>query len=362
MLALSIFYFHVFFKIYKKRHGVYVYYQIIKNNILKLKNISQFTASILALRNIVFYTSTLLSTKYPRRILNSKCRAIKNSIYRNINFDEQRVYASFHFGNFYLFPLWLARKGIPIVVVVGDQNEQLQLIIDIIKKNNISSMKIVQTNSKVLHEIRGYYKKGYSIYILIDELGGVVNNSKLFQKEIFGINCRFKKGVNYLGHLLKAHITFVSAEMKFNNTCNFHFLRSLYYKDQADILDVLFSELEEQVIRKSVQWLKWGNFSRFVYLGTKEFQEIKPDEVMKISKKDYRIIRYKSTYFILDLNEFKYSSTNRIGKKLLKRMFKGASQVQLTNHLMHKEKVSSSNATLAVTNVLNFLGVKSCIN
>ncbi len=243
------------------------------------------------------------------------------------------IVCSIHFGNYYIFPFEISKRGHDTVVVVGDQHKQMDLIQAIASGLNLP-IRVITTDGYALLSLIRELKSGKVVYVLIDELGGAVNNEKLLQVPFLGHTLNFKKGVGALQYYSGLPVIPVIASIQGSNRSFIGVGEPMYPSDQPgerqETIDgtvrKLFSYFEPFIREEPAQWQKWIDLKRYeVVSSDRKSSECDIDvrkADLKISKDRVRILRDRKGYILIDMRQGRYFSIDRVGRYTVELMFR----------------------------------------
>ncbi len=353
-------------KLARQRHKLKILRSVIASNLTSVLG-GSFNESLVSgmarrnMRNHVIAGSFLDFWEYKTR-----CQEVEWEDYEVFEEIKKRfgsvIVCSIHSGNYYLFPFEIARKGYDTVVVVGDQHKQMGLI-HIIASTLRLPVRVVKTDSSALLRLIGDLRKGSVVYVLIDELGGAVNNEKLLRVPFLGRNLQFKKGVGALQYYSGSPIVPVIASIRGENRNIIRIGKPLLHLDGAhdrekaicDTVRTLFMVFEKYVREEPDQWQKWVDFKR--YEATAARGKNTGDGVdigaanLKISKKRIRILRDGKGYVLIDMREGRYFAVDEIGQYAVKLMYRINNFMAITDRVQKKFNLSADAATDCVRRI-----------
>lgn len=243
------------------------------------------------------------------------------------------VVCSIHYGNYYLLPFEAAKLGYRVVAIVGDQHRQYELIgaaaaslglpLEIIKSEELSLLRL-------LREL----KNGKLAYLLIDEVGGAAVNEKLLRVPFMDQFLRFKRGIGALHYYSGLPLVPVVNEITGNRSSIIHVreivkpLRNSEARQTAidrTVID-LFRLFEADVRRDPAQWQKWMDLKRYVRRGRAGAESGPGFDLVKrkirISGEAFRLLRDRKGYLMIDMNNGRYFSVDRISGYAVKLMYR----------------------------------------
>ncbi len=265
------------------------------------------------------------------------------------------IICSVHFGNYYLFPFEIAKRGHDVVVVVGDQHKQLELI-SVIASNLKLPVRVVRTERGALLRLIRELKSGCVVYILIDELGGAVSNEKLHRVPFLGRTLQFKKGVAALQYYSKLPIVPIIATIKGENSNLIRIMEPLLpsedSQDRQRVIDLtlakLFELFEYYVRVEPAQWQKWIDLKRYEAApsrlgGARSAVDLSTSD-LKISKERVKILRDAKGHILIDILEGRYFILDEVGCYAVRLMYKLNSFDDIALRLQDKFSISAESA------------------
>ena len=354
---------------------VKIYYYVILGNMKKVigESYSEKGIRCLVRKNLENYFQTSYYIKnWKRQIFNQKVEWINfEKLEKTLKKYKVIITCSFHYGNYYIFPVELAKLGYKIKVIVGRDFRQINFINECIAQKKLDIEPIIADGRTLIKLVRSLNDDRCIIYILIDEFGGVKSNQKLLRLTFLDQQCQVKKGIGWLQHISQLPIVPIVNTIKDNNRSIIKIERIILpnhnYMDRENVITTvmkrLFNIYEYNIIKYPSQWLNWVNWKRYesksneILLQKNYFKKEKhKNDILKISKKNIKIIRYKNEIYIIDINNGKYFVTNEVGEKIIKLLFNGINLIRLDEVLRRNNYDLSSR--VRIKNMVNqFYGV-----
>lgn len=265
------------------------------------------------------------------------------------------IVCSIHFGNYYIFPFEISMRGHDTVVVVGDQHKQMEFIHTIASSLNLP-IRVIMTDGNALLSLIRELKLGKVVYVLIDEVGGAVNNEKLLQVQFLGRKLNFKKGVGALQYYSRLPVIPVTATIEGSNRNLIRVGEPLLpcdeSKNRQEAIDgtvrKLFGYFERFVREEPAQWQKWIDLKRYEAKSpARRGAECAIDARtanLKISKKRVRILRDRKGYILIDMREGRYFTLDEIGRYTVRLMYKRNDFSDIAGRLRRKFSLSDEAA------------------
>lgn len=267
------------------------------------------------------------------------------------------VFCSIHFGNYYLFPFEIARRGYETVIVVGDQHRQYETILNIKSSLNLP-VEVVKTDGGALMKLLSELKRGKAVYILLDEIGGTASSEKLLCVAFLGRILRFKRGAGALRYYSGAPVIPVTAEILGNNR---HLItvgqplddESDKPKDRDSQIDntvlELFGKFEKLVRAHPDQWQKWIDLKRYEtrsrrVCGSEQSPDLKNARLV-MSKKRMRMFRDHKGYMLVDMREGRYFALDNVGRYVVRMMYRRRRYEQIAARIRKKFRLSEKDST-----------------
>lgn len=358
-------------KKWKARHGLDVLKNVIISNLASVFGDSLSERAVLQLareniRNHGISASFLEFWKYKTR-----CQKVEWDGYEIFEEVKKRdgaaIVCSIHVGNYYIFPFEIAKKGHETVVVVGDQHRQMELIHIIASSLNLP-IKVVSTDGNALFRLIGELKRGKVIYILIDELGGAVNNEKLLKLQFLGRTLQFKRGIGAVHYYSKLPVIPVVSKI---TGCDSNLIQiaepvvpCAARVDRESAIDKtvreLFAVFEPFVRNDPAQWQKWIDLRRYEPNPpgiTRAFRgaDVSP-QGPQISMKHLRISRRGKEYILVNMREGRYFVLDKIGCCAVRLMCKRDSFDEIAERLRSKFDLSAGSAARYVREIQRISG------
>lgn len=277
------------------------------------------------------------------------------------------VVCSIHYGNYYLFPFEAARLGYRVVAVVGDQHRQFELIraaatslglpIEIIKSEELSLLRL-------LRELKG----GKLAYLLIDEVGGANANEKLLRVPFMNHSLWFKRGIGALHYYSGLPIVPVLAEITGGTRSIIHVREvvepSGNSEDRQTAIDrtvfALFKMFEADVRKDPAQWQKWMDLRRYIQherVGMEREPGFCPEKCnVRMSYEAFKLLRDRKGYLLIDMNNGRYFSVDRISRYTVKLMYRHDEFNVVASRLRKKFGLSADAAEDYVRRVVSLTG------
>jgi len=280
------------------------------------------------------------------------------------------IFCSCHFGNYYIFPFELAKRGHTVIVVVGEQNRQLELIRRAAKHLNLSLQAIMTKDISLLNLMREI-REGKSIYILIDELGGstvnALNNNKLVKMVFLNQYSQFKKGIGWLHLATRVPIIPVVSMITGANNHLIRVEKPIDVLTEADrdkdlLIDntvrQILSLYEQYILKYPSQWLKWFDLKRYCVdvsgktHGNYDLNRLS-GQVFRVSREKLRVLKDKQGFVLIDTVNRRYYATDEIGYRVVKLLYKGIELHTLMDLLRKRHKLSDEKIYSVISQTLN---------
>jgi len=338
------------FKI-RYRQSIRIYYYVILSNLKNILKIitSKEMAKIIAKKNIENYFRNITYIRnWDHEIFNNKVEWVNLNFLNEVFKKHTTVIAcSFHYGNYYIFPVEAAKLGYKVKVIVGNNQQQINFIKECALKTNLSLEPIIADNRTLVNLIKTNNSDRTIIYLLIDEFGGIKCNEKLLNINFLDQYCHVKKGIGWLYY--KTHWPIIPIVTKIIDveTCQIKLENKIIInknQQKENIINSTVKELfklfENYIIDSPEQWLNWVNWKRYEYnygRNNNKFNflnKVKLKNIIKIENKKIKIFKYENEYIIIDMERGKYFQTSRFGYQVIQLLRKGITQEKFNRFLI----------------------------